>query len=409
MKGSPGEGGEHLESALLFLGRSLAGLAAALRELLAPDRLRELAKAAGRRRPGLPSEAEVVADGLIQQPKFRQQVVQALLTPPPPALEIPEPMLDAARVQFLRTSALRGVILTDLCRPDQAAWERAEARLRLWAARLLAPAAAAAPTPAAARAAKVQPDKGAASRARKLEEEKGSLQDRLRGLQQEVSRLQDEVGRERKRRHGLREELTECSRRVAEAEARAAEAKRRLKETESPAERERLLMAEAKEANARLHVLEQKFAIISEERDDLRACLEDHDRFSKVVEEEVPSFRDRPLTQPESQLAALLAARTATGRSPCRILVVGGGEPQLRHQDKFEEYAEILGIHGRWRMAEYTSWHKEINLLSRDMERNFDALIVLHWNRTTFTRRARDICNQQGQKPCLTRHYAGLG
>nr|MBC8327431.1 hypothetical protein [Planctomycetota bacterium] len=64
--------------------------------------------------------------------------------------------------------------------------------------------------------------------------------------------------------------------------------------------------------------------------------------------------------------------------------------------------------HGRWRRAEYTPWHKEITLLSRDMERNFAALIVLHWTRTTSPRRARDICNQQGQKPCLTCHYEGF-
>ncbi len=408
MQGPSREHAEQLESALLYLGRSLPGLARALRTLLPAARLEQLGKAAGRRRSGAAEAGAVVADGLVQQPKFRRQVVDALLDELPESPALPEAMFEDGLHQSLRPAALRAELRRDLCSPEQAGWELAEARIEAWAELLEPEPTAATPAPAAPPAKAAKADKAARERVRKLEQDKHGLQDRLKVSNREIARLQDELGREHHRREALREELTDCRSRATDAETRATEAKKRLKESESPSDRELHLIRDAEEASSRLHVLEQKFGIISEERDDLRACLEDHDRFSKVVEEELPSFRDRPLTQEENQLAAVLAAREQAGQAPFRVLVVGGGEPQHRHQDKFEEYVEVLGIRGRWRMAEYTSWHKEIDHLARDMDRNYDALVVLHWNRTTFTRRARDICNQQGQKPCLTCHYEGF-
>jgi len=95
------------------------------------------------------------------------------------------------------------------------------------------------------------------------------------------------------------------------------------------------------------------------------------------------------------------------GRS-FKVLVIGGGEPQHRHLDKLEEYAEVMGFESDWRMAEYVSWHKEMNRLGTDMNTRFDALVILHWNRTTFTRKAREICNEAGHKPCITCYYEGF-
>jgi hypothetical protein len=59
-------------------------------------------------------------------------------------------------------------------------------------------------------------------------------------------------------------------------------------------------------------------------------------------------------------------------------------------------------------MAEYVSWNKEMKRLKQDMEKNYDALVILHWNRTTFTKNARAICNAKNQKPCITCHYEGF-
>ena len=51
---------------------------------------------------------------------------------------------------------------------------------------------------------------------------------------------------------------------------------------------------------------------------------------------------------------------------------------------------------------------REMNRLATDMNTRYDALVILHWNRTTFTRKAREICNESGQKPCVTCHYEGF-
>ncbi|RMH01274.1 MAG: hypothetical protein D6702_11890 [Planctomycetota bacterium] len=406
MAGSRRAAADSLESALLFLGRNRPELARALGLLLPTALLEELARSAGRQRSGLTTAADRVADAAIRLPRFRSEVVAALLSVLPDEPCPPTAMLADDHLGQLRPSALLAALRDDLLSGEEAGWRRAGERLQDWAEHLAPPPA----EPPATRPRPTAParKKDAAARARKLAEEKKGLQARLEEARREISRLQEELGREHRRREALREELDEARNRALEAEARAAKAKRLLKSSTSPSEREAELARAVEEAQADLRVAEQKLAIVLEERDDLRACLEDHDRFAQIVDEEVPSFRDRPLPQAEVELAERLAERRRRGRPDFRVLVVGGGEPQLRHKDKFEEYIEILGIQGQWRMAEYTSWHKAIDTLSREMARSFDALIVLHWNRTTFTRRAREICNRHGQKPCLTCHYEGF-
>lgn len=202
----------------------------------------------------------------------------------------------------------------------------------------------------------------------------------------------------------LKEELVEAESERRVAEQRATDWKKRLAATAEASEREQLLLRETEEARRDLHLAQQKVELLSFEREDLRAVLEDRDRFDQYREEEVPSFRNRPLLDKENQLAA----RLMDAGAKFRILVVGGGEPQYRHRDKFEEYAEVMGFVGDWRMAEYVSWHKEMDKLATDMNTRYDALVILHWNRTTFTRNAREVCNKAGQKPCITCYYEGF-
>ena len=231
------------------------------------------------------------------------------------------------------------------------------------------------------------------------------MQTQLGRAKQEITRLQEEVGTAHRRHQHAKENLDEAKSQAREEHQRAVDFKRKLSKSSSPAKREATLRAELEAVSKQLSLTSQKFEMIEIEREDLRAYLQDHDRFNTFVEEEVPSFRNRPLTAEEVELGELISkAKSATPR----ILVVGGGEPQFRHLDKFKEYAEVLGFSGSWRMAEYESWHKEMTQLSKDMESNFDALVILHWNRTTFTRKAREICNIKGQKPCITCHYEGF-
>ncbi|HEX9793360.1 MAG TPA: hypothetical protein VGC54_05190, partial [Planctomycetota bacterium] len=238
--------------------------------------------------------------------------------------------------------------------------------------------------------------------------EAAQWRERLRSHELELATANDELGRERRRREQLREELADARAQIEEERRRAAGLKKRLADATEASTRERVLEEEAEAARRSVHVMGEKLRILEEEREDLHGVLQDHDHFSKVEEKELPSFRDRPLLAEEHEQAAALAARAKSGRQPFRILVIGGGEPQMRHRGKFGEYAEVMGFRGEWRIAEYTSWHKEMAALSSDMESRFDALVILHWNRTTFTRKAREICNRAGQRPCLTCHYEGF-
>ncbi len=202
----------------------------------------------------------------------------------------------------------------------------------------------------------------------------------------------------------LAKELEDARAEVRTERRRAADLKKRIAAAAEPGAREKALEEEAAAARREHSILAQKFRLVEEERDDLRACLEDHDRFQALAAEEIPSFRKRPLLAEEVDLARRIAA---DGRT-FRILVVGGGEPQFRHRDKLAEYAEVLGFRAEWRMAEYVSWHREMDKLGADMKSRFDALVILHYNRTTFTRNARAICDEAGHKPCITCHYEGF-
>ena len=399
-----------LDSALLLLSREARVLADLLAFALPKERIAAWAKASGRRRPGRPQPALQLAEALSLQHKIRAQVALALHESLPDVADKDEakegePATEQDQAWRQLAYLLRSAELAD--------WEDALARLSdpdwTWPAAPLAQQQASQSAPSRTPTAESKsPAPPRVSAAETEANRVARIQEQLKAARQEAAALQEELGNERRRR--LAEE-TERSQVLAGAEAerlRATELKQQLARSSSASEREDQLERDLKKLRHNAHVLGQKVAWLEEERDDLRGVLADHDRFDAVAEEEVPSFRDRPLTQPEQELTRRLESRRASGAPSFRVLVVGGGQPQHRHQDKLIEYAESLGFHAHWRMAEYQAWHRAMDGLRRDMQERYDALVILHWNRTTFTRKAREICDSGGAKPCLTCHYEGF-
>jgi len=395
MHGDEVQGKGALDSALLFLSRDVALLAGLLERFLNPTTLQALTKVAGRRKAGSLSLAVQISAILPQHPKLRRATVQALWEALPVAARKMEFRLEDAAQQT--PEALLEALAADLVLAQADARSRVQEHLLAWQEWIpIARDEVVKPVPH-----KEKPDvvSGQASQGKAA-----GLKQQLLKARRAQAHLEEEIGRERKRRTELQEQLVDAVSECREAEARAANWKKKLADTSSASEREKALVDEAEDARQRLHLAQSKLDLLSWERDDLRACLEDRDRFYALEEENVPSFHHRPLLQKEQDLAIQMAA---TGL-PFRVLVVGGGEPQFRHRDKLQEYAEVMGFSSTWRMAEYVSWHKEMDKLGTDMNTRYDALVILHWNRTTFTKKAREVCNQAGQKPCITCYYEGF-
>lgn len=388
-----------LDSALLFLSREPSSLALLLERFLAPAKLAELAQSSGHRKPGNHAPALQVAEVVGQHPRLRKAAVTALLAALPEAPAAPDGAVGIA--EDVDPALLLSWLAYDLLQPDADARQRVLDHVVAWESQV----PLAMDVPADQDRGKGPVKATAPETAKATEEDRlGALKEQLLEARRELGRLEEDLGRERKRRTELKEQVAEAQAERLDAEARAAGWKKKLAASTEASERERGLAEDAESARRQLHVAEQKVDLLAWERDDLRACLEDRDRFDAVREEEVPSFRNRPLLDKEQDLAARLAER----QRAFRILVVGGGEPQFRHRDKFLEYTEVMGFQGDWRMAEYVSWHKEMDKLATDMRTRYDALVILHWNRTTFTRKAREVCNQAGQKPCITCYYEGF-
>lgn len=389
-----------LDSTLLFLSREVQVLAALLERFLAPTECQALARVAGRRKAGKLSAAQQVAEILPQHPKLRKAVVQALWEALPTERKSADFDQDDAQAQSQET--LRSALAYDLVLADGEARQRVLDCMTAWQDYIEVREEAAEETGATSKV-KAKP-KAEHAAAVTSEEKLAAFKEQLLDARRAQSQLEEEMGQERKRRTELKEQLIDAVSERRDANARAASWKKKLADSSLASDREKDLIEEAVDARQGQHLAEQKLDLLIWERDDLRACLEDRDRFHALVEEEVPSFHNRPLLQKEQDLAALMAE---TGL-PFRVLVVGGGEPQYRHRDKLEEYAEVMGFSSTWRMAEYVSWHKEMNKLATDMNTRYDALVILHWNRTTFTKKAREVCNQSGQKPCITCYYEGF-
>jgi hypothetical protein len=391
------EGTRAVESALLWLSQDPAAFAWALGRI-AP----ESALAKVLRRAGLPVPPQGAADGiaraLARLPHLPQQLARLLLECAPQTAATPLPA-PAAAAEFDPASApperWRLALCENLLLGNAAGAQEIRALHALLGERL-----APAPEPASATHRRRVP----APRTARTKPKTPTPQETLAQTQDQLAGLQQELTSERTRRRELAEEL-EAARATSRADrTRATDFKKRLAAARDPSERERALEDAAAQAQHELSVLTQKFRLIEEERDDLRACLEDSDRFNALPAENVASFRSRPLLSEELALGGRIAA---DGRA-FRILVVGGGEPQHRHREKLAEYSEVLGFLADWRMAEYVSWHRELDKLRADMRNRFDALVILHYNRTTFTRHARGICDEAGHKPCMTCRYEGF-
>ncbi|MDA0666512.1 MAG: hypothetical protein O3A95_05780 [Planctomycetota bacterium] len=400
MTGEESQDKSALDSALLFLSREVQVLAALLERFLAPAECQALARVAGRRKAGKLSAAQQVADILPYHPKLRKAVVQALWEALPTEPKAADFAPDDAEAQSQQT--LRSALAHDMVLAEGEARQRLLERMTAWQNFIEAKKDAADETGATSKS-KAKP-KTEIAPAVTAEEKVAALKQQLLDARRAQSQLEEEMGQERKRHTELKEQLIDAVAERRVAISRAARWKKKLADSFSATDREKNLMEEADDARQGQHLAEQKLDLLVWERDDLRACLEDRERFHALVEEEVPSFHNRPLLQKEQDLAALMAE---TGL-PFRVLVVGGGEPQYRHRDKLKEYAEVMGFTSTWRMAEYVSWHKEMDKLATDMNTRYDALVILHWNRTTFTKKAREVCNQSGQKPCITCYYEGF-
>lgn len=395
-------GGEHagfIQSSLLEISRDPAHLERALLLFLPKSALQQLAKGAGRRLPGRPDPAAQLAGLLPKQPRLAQQVAEAMARaladketsgPEGPTSALAQWMLQKDHI------AEEFVSLLEACAQVPTAETRFEPRQAQEKAK---PSAKATPESSEDLAAEV-----AIAREQK---DNQRLKEQLAQVRRILSERQDELGLLRKDLRQAEENLERADAERRDAEHRASARKRQLQDATASSDREEQLELALESARRELNIEQQKRQMITEESEDLRACLEDRDRFDAFAEEEVPSFRNRPLLDKEKELAQDLAQHAQSG-AHFRILVVGGGEPQLRHQDKLQEYAEVMGFESNWRMAEYTSWHKEMDRLGSDMNTRFDALVILHWNRTTFTRRARKVCDDAGHKPCLTCYYEGF-
>ncbi len=380
---------------LLWLSREASDLAWMIERMLSEQELLALMRQRGMSPRQGHSLAQQCPTLLAQNERFAEILARGLLASAP---EGPAPEWDSTNSESLEPNLVTAEdwrrILRDALRSGSEAGAARIRAARLAANTLLPPRES---PPAASTPRVTKPRAPRKSGKIDPELEIG----RLKG---ECARLQSELAAEHERKRECVVELESARSELRSERQRASEMKKRLAATVDPQERERTLRELADRLQHELSVLRQKFELLEEERDDLRACLEDYDRFFALPEEDIPSFRNRPLLPEEIDLKHALAA---SGRN-FRLLVVGGGEPQHRHHGKLEEYAEAMGFSAEWRMAEYVSWHREIDKLAADMKGRFDALVILHYNRTTFTRHARTICDAAGHKPCLTCRYEGF-
>ena len=375
---------EHLESALLLLSNNIPLSTAFLRAMLNKQQLKELSDSSGFNKSGVVKPEQRIAHVLGTHPKLRRTTAEQLL------VKIAQLAADTDKQLFESCN-----LMTSANKED---WQQAIDSLAGFANEL-EPAASRKPT---------TPQKKATALKQSAKER---LQAKIKDLKQQLADCRKKLAGNEKHLHVEHVRKTELKEDLAAAQAeclrlqrRACELKKDLSSTAASSDREQKLQQLLEESQQTQHLAEKKVEWLTFEREDLRGVLEDRDRFDNLPEEQVANFHERPLLAVENDLRDQIENAQAT----FKVLVVGGGEPQLKHQPKLQEYAEVLGFQADWRPAEYVSWHKEIHKLRADMKDRYDALIILHWNRTTFTKNARMACNDAGQKPCITCHYQGF-
>lgn len=399
---------ERCESALFALARDPQTLAALFRAALGPALLAEQASHLARRRANESSE-DALAHAFLENKRARKSLVAAVLGCLP-ACELPAGDWDAeGLLPHIRPTTVRAALRASLLACDgeeESTTDALAEQLQAWEPWLGEPPAEQVgasrrptPKPPPRRAQRPSPsaEKDLAEKKRQLK----LAEKRANDLGQQCSDVSKRLEKEKANHEKAKAQ-------VKFEKRRSTQLKQQLRAARSPSDRLQKAEGQARDARHDLVVLERKFELIQAEVDDLRGVLEDMDLYLAQPEEAVESFRGRPLPAQEQALAETLEGRGIAGAGPFRILVVGGGEPQYRHKDKFREYAALLHFEGKWRMANYTSWQNEMKRLKREMRDRFDAMVILHWNRTTFTKNARRICNDEGQRPCVTCHYEGF-
>ncbi|MGH7150216.1 MAG: hypothetical protein ACREIU_05945, partial [Planctomycetota bacterium] len=189
------------------------------------------------------------------------------------------------------------------------------------------------------------------------------------------------LGEANERIRALEEEVRRGSDARREADRRAAEHKRVKEEALAPSERETALRGELDAARRQGELLGEKLE-----------WLEEQLALAQQEEEEAPA---KPAeTAEEETLAGRAAAFAARrGRRPS-ILVIGGARKQYSHKPKFDALKARVGIEGEWEWADYDGWHRRMQRLRHEMDRRHDGLVILHWNRTTFTEKARETAER---------------
>ncbi|MBT4559658.1 MAG: hypothetical protein HOM77_01030 [Planctomycetes bacterium] len=398
----------HLDSALLFLSNEPETLAFLLGWFLPPAAIKVCLKAGRRKLPPLyPNPARFLAEQLGSRDGSRKKSASFLLLALPNEKPCPSKWVSKKNIKLIHPSAFFSALRNKLLSEHLDDWKTA--------AKWIASCADIYPTAndtdeETQRQKRSEAKKKSAAAEvenKKLKKDKINLEQRLSQAQIKLAEAAEQLGREHKRRAELRDEMAQLRAEIHDKSTRAKSLKKKLTTASSSSTRETSLAEALENAQHQVSVLQKKFALTHEERDDLRGVLEDYDKFRELPKEVVASFRGRPLLAEEQRIQESLAARNGSGGNQLRILVVGGGEPQHRHKGKLMEYAHELGISTEWRMAEYQSWHKEISKLRDDMRNHFDGLIILHWNRTTFTRKCREICTQENRLD-FTCHYEGF-
>ena len=408
MKPSSNADADHLDSALLYLSNEPEPLAFLLGWCLPPAVIKVCLKA-GRRKlpPRHPNPALFLAEQLGSRAGSRTKSVKSLLDSLPAEKPCPHKWVTKKNIELIHPNAFFSGLRAKLISKELDDWKIAAN----WIAdcgNTYPPAPdSTEETQRKSESAAEKKSAVAAKENKKLEKEKLNLEQRLTQAQKKIADSAEQLGREHKRRAELREEIAQLQVELHDERTRANTLKKKISRANSSSDRESHLSEALESAQHRVAILQKKFDLTHEERDDLRSVLEDYDKFRDLPEEVITTFRGRPLLAEEQRVQETLAARKGSGGKQLRILVVGGGEPQHRHQDKLMEYADELGISTEWRMAEYQSWHKEMSKLQDDMRNHFDGLIILHWNRTTFTRKCREICSKENRLD-FTCHYEGF-
>jgi hypothetical protein len=374
---------EHLESSLLLLSKDVALCAKFLLAVASTPQLKRLSDSSGFNKPGVVKSEQRIANVLGKHAKLRRATAEQILQNTPKFGD---------NSQLLEACDL-------MCSSDSADWQKAVGSLADF---IDDTSPLAATSKAAASKEKASPPKLSAEQ--KLKNKLVGLKSQLSDSRKQLAGAEQQLHAEHVRKTELKEDLAKSQAEVDGLKRRASELKKDLASSSSSSDREQHLQQLLTESQEAQHLAEKKVEWLNSEREDLRGVLEDRDKFDNLPEENIASFHDRPLLAIENDLRDQI--KDAQGKF--NILIVGGGEPQLNHRPKLQEYAGILGFSADWRAAEYVSWHKEIDKLRADMKSKYDALIILHWNRTTFTRNARGACNDAGQKPCITCYYQGF-